>query len=115
MTQKVYLSEMAAYIWKILTVNPSIPMSWGVDPNSLISSEDALEFHVQGFLFTGNVRVVYIEGTDLFEVYLYNDDGSLQERIQDVYLDTLTDVIDEKVEKTADYDTKVMDYLNNVL
>ena len=90
---------MAKYIWKILTANPSIPMSWGVDRNSLISSEDALEFHVQGFLFTGNVRVVYIEGADIFEVYLYND----------------TDVIDEKVEKTADYSTKVMDYLNNVL
>ena len=115
MTQKVYLSEMAAYIWKILTVNPSIPMSWGVDPNSLISSEDALEFHVQGFLFTGNVRVVYIEGADIFEVYLYNDDGSLHERIQDVYLNSLATVIDEKVEKTADYGTKVMDYLNNVL
>lgn len=112
---KVQLSEMAKYIWKILTANPSIPMSWGVDPNSLISSEDALEFHVQGFLFTGNVRVVYIEGADIFEVYLYNEDSSLKERIQDVYLDNLTDVIDEKVEKTADYGTKVMDYLNNVL
>ena len=106
---------MAAYIWKILTVNPSIPMSWGVDPNSLISSEDALEFHVQGFLFTGNVRVVYIEGADIFEVYLYNEDGSLKERIQDVYLDNLTDVIDEKVEKTADYGNRVMTFLNNVL
>ena len=84
MTQKVYLSEMAAYIWKILTVNPSIPMSWGVDTNSLISSEDALEFHVQGFLFTGNVRVVYIEGADIVEVYLYNECVSLKGRIHDV-------------------------------
>ena len=112
---KVQLSEMAKYIWKILTANPSIPMSWGVDTNSLISSEDALEFHVEGFLVTGNVRVVDIEGEDKLKVYLYNDDGSIQERIQDVYLDNLTDVIDEKVEKTANYGTKVMDYLNNVL
>ncbi len=43
-------------------------MSWGVDTDSFVCSEDSLEFHVQLFLHTGDVRITYIEGVDLFQV-----------------------------------------------
>lgn len=109
-------TDMSRYIWHILTLDPYIPMSWGIDLESLESDNTSLEFHVQGFVHTGNVRITYIEGADLFQVTLYGEDGELKETINDVYLDNLVSVIDEKVEKhpqtTTDEDTaKVINFL----
>ena len=104
-------TEMARYIWSIIAANPALPMSWGVDTDSFISSEDSLEFHVQGFLHTGDVRITYIEGIDLFQVSLYNEEGDEVKRIDDVYLDNLAEVIDQNVEMADDYNTKVMNYI----
>ena len=104
-------TEMARYIWSIIAVNPALLMSWGVDTDSFVSSEDSLEFHVQGFLHTGDVRITYIEGVDLFQVSLYNEEGNEVKRIDDVYLDNLAEVIDQNVEMADDYNTKVMNYI----
>ena len=109
---------MSRYIWHILTLDPYIPMSWGIDLDSIESDETSLEFHVQGFVHTGNVRITFIEGADVFQVTLYGEDGELKETINDVYLDNLVSVIDEKVEKqsqttTDDYTAKVMNFLIN--
>lgn len=41
-------TEMARYIWSIIAANPSLSMSWGVDTDSFVCSDDALEFHIQG-------------------------------------------------------------------
>ena len=111
--KKKLVTEMGRYIWSIIAHNPSLPMSWGVDLESLECTDDALEFHVQGFIHTGNVRIVYIEGTDLFQVSLYDEDGNETKRIDDVYLDNLAEVIDLNVEnnKVDDYNAKVMDFL----
>ena len=113
--KKKLTTEMARYIWSIIAHDPSLPMSWGVDLESLDCTDNALEFHVQGFLFTGNVRVVFIEGADLFEVAFYNEDGSLHKRVEDVYNDNLADVIDTTVEndKVGDYDAKILNFLIN--
>lgn len=104
---------MARYIWSIIANDPSLPMSWGVDLESLECTDDALEFHVQGFIHTGNVRIVYIEGADVFQVSLYDDEGNETKRIDDVFLDNLAEVIDLNVEnnKVDDYNAKVMDFL----
>ena len=109
-------TDMSRYIWHILTLDPYIPMSWGIDLESLESDNTSLEFHVQGFVHTGNVRITYIEGADLFQVTLYGEDGELKETINDVYNDNLVSVIDEKVEKqsqttTDEYTAKVMNFL----
>lgn len=104
-------TEMARYIWSIIAANPTLPMSWGVDTDSFVCSEDSLEFHVQGFLHTGDVRITYIEGVDLFQVSLYNEEGDEVKRIDDVYLDNLAEVIDQNVEMADDYNTKVMNYI----
>ena len=110
---KKKLTEMASYIWSIIANDPSLPMSWGVDLESLECTDDALEFHVLGFLHTGNVRIVYIEGADLFQVSLYDEEGKETKRINDVYLDNLAEVIDLNVEnnRVDDYNAKVMDFL----
>ena len=109
-------TDMSRYIWHILTLDPYIPMSWGIDLESLESDNTSLEFHVQGFVHTGNVRITYIEGADVFQVTLYGEDGELKETINDVYLDNLVSVIDEKVEKqpqttTDEYTAKVINFL----
>lgn len=111
--KKRLTTEMARYIWSIIANDPSLPMSWGVDLESLECSDNALEFHVQGFLHTGNVRIVYIEGADLFQVALYDEEGKETKRINDVYLDNLAEVIDLNVEnnRVDDYNAKVMDFL----
>lgn len=106
-------TAMARYIWRIIATNPALPMSWGVDTDSFVCSEDSLKFHVQGFLHTGDVRITYIEGVDLFQVSLYNEEGNEVKRIDDVYLDNLAEVIDQYVENDLadDYNTKVMNYI----
>lgn len=109
-------TDMSRYIWHILSLDPYIPMSWGIDLESLESDNTSLEFHVQGFVHTGNVRITYIEGADVFQVTLYGEDGELKETINDVYNDNLVSVIDEKVEKhpqttTDEYTAKVMNFL----
>ena len=109
-------TDMSRYIWHILSLDPYIPMSWGIDLEGLESDDTSLEFHVQGFIHTGNVRITYIEGADVFQVTLYGEDGELKETINDVYLDNLVSVIDEKVEKhpqttTYEYTAKVMNFL----
>lgn len=111
-------TDMSRYIWHILSLDPYIPMSWGIDLEDLESDDTSLEFHVQGFVHTGNVRITYIEGADVFQVTLYGEDGELKETINDVYLDNLVSVIDEKVEKqpqttTDEYTAKVMNFLIN--
>ena len=84
-----------------------------MDLESLECADNALKFHVQGFLHTGNVRIVYIEGADLFQVSLYDEEGKETKRINDVYLDNLAEVIDLNVEnnRVDDYNAKVMDFL----
>lgn len=111
--KKKLTTEMARYIWSIIANDPSLPMSWGVDLESLECTDNALEFHVQGFLHTGNVRIVYIERADLFQVSLYDEEGKETKRINDVYLDNLAEVIDLNVEnnRVDDYNAKVMDFL----
>lgn len=111
--KQILTTDMGRYIWSIIARDPSLPMNWGVDIDSLKCSEDALEFHVQGFLHTGNVRVIYIEGIDLFQVCLYDEEGNLVEQIESVHFDELAEVIDLKVEndKVGDYKAKVMKFL----
>ena len=114
--KKKLTTEMARYIWSIIAHNPSLPMSWGVDLESLECTDNAIEFHVQGFIHTGNVRIVYIEGADVFQVTLYDEEGNLKEAINYVYLSDLTNVIDRHVENNGDgnYKKKVGKWLTTI-
>ena len=96
--------EMAQYIMGILKAKLMVVWSWGF--NSPMAMPNGLRFKVQGFKFRGVVEVVYNEGKDLFEVSFIKR-GKVVEVITDVYLNMLVDVIDNKVEKTADYKERV--------
>ena len=58
---------------------------------------------VDGFKYQGEVRVVYNEGADLFDVELVD----INKRIEDVYLDQLVGVIDGLVERCDNYNERV--------
>ena len=96
--------EMARYIMSIFKAKLMVVWSWGF--NSPMAIPNGLCFKVQGFKFCGVVEVAYNEGKDLFEVSFIKRD-KVVEVITDVYFDMLVDVIDNKVEKTADYKERV--------
>ena len=95
---------MAKYILQIIITQPIIVFSWGF--NTPIAIANGLRFKVQGFKFSGTVEIVYNEGTDLFDVKLIKD-GNVVELVEGVYLDSLVNVIDCRVEKVDDYKQRV--------
>ena len=96
---------MANYIMQILRSYAMVVLSWGFNsPNAIANG---LRFKVQGFKFKGSVEVEYNEVTDLFNVRLIKN-GKVVELIEDVYLDSLVDVIDYRVEKVDNYKQRVI-------
>ena len=96
---------MAEYIMQIFRAYAMVVFSWGFNTPTAIAN--GLRFKVQGFKFKGTVEVEYNEGTDLFDVRLIKN-GKVVETIEDVYLDSLVDVIDNHVEKVDNYKQKVI-------
>jgi len=101
--------EIARYILDILSCQPNVFMSWGVDPETMKTCKCGIQFHVQGFKHTGLVRITLNEGADLFEVKLLSDSGEVVKTMDSVFLDTLISTVDEAVEKTDDYDKTLCD------
>lgn len=107
--------ELAKYIWSILKSNLPVLMSWGVDFNNITVINGGLQFHVQGFILSGNVAVVYNEGTDYFDVTLHKDKSPEEVQVYtNVALDELVDLIDSKVEKTNGYEKRISDTYNMI-
>ena len=96
---------MAEYIMQIFRAYAMVVFSWGFNTPTAIAN--GLRFKVQGFKFKGTVEVVYNEGTDLFDVKLIKS-GKVVETVEDVYLDSLVDVIDYRVEKVDNYKQRVI-------
>ena len=97
--------RMADYILSILRSQAAIVLSWGF--HNAVAFRNGLGFCVQGFLFTGIVKVLYDEASDTFTVRCENRDGSLWKERQDVYFDEIVNVIDELVERCPDYENRV--------
>lgn len=89
---------MAEYIMQILRSQLVVVFSWGFNSPKRLPEDKGLSFLVNGYKYTGKVKVIYNEGADLFDVHLA--DGTTME---DVYLDSLVNVIDCLVERTDDY------------
>ena len=102
-----YNLRLAKYIWAILTSQPIILMSWGIDPKTVKTIELGLEFHVEGFKHTGLVRVTLNEGLDLFEVSLIDENDKIVNTIESVFCDNLVAVIDDAVEKCENYQERI--------
>ena len=96
--------EIAKYIMTILKTQIVVVWSWGF--HKPMALENGLQFKVQAFKFRGIVEVVYNEGRDLFDVRFIKR-GKVVNTIEGVFFDMLVDVIDDYVEKTADYEQRV--------
>ena len=93
---------MAEYILQILRSQLMVVFSWGFTSPTSLPCDKGLAFRVDGFMFQGEVKVIYNDGADLFEVHLSN--GHVEE---DVYADCLVQVIDGLVERTNNYKQSV--------
>lgn len=93
---------MAEYILKILRSQLIVMFSWGFHRPMALPNDKGLRFYVNGFKYSGRVDVVYNDGRDLFEVSLSN--GTI---VEDVYLDSLVNVIDGLVERTDNYKERI--------
>ena len=97
---------MAKYIIDILNTQHDVMQSWGIDPKSVKTIKDGLQFHIEGSKFTGTIT--YMVGLDLFRVKTVSDtdrkDAIVHER---VYIDHLVRIIDESEEMTPDYEERV--------
>ena len=92
---------MAEYILQILQSQLMVVFSWGFHRPMRLPDDKGLAFYVEGFKYKGKVMVEYNAGTDLFEVVIG------EERIADVYLENLVEVIDHTVERTDNYEEEV--------
>ena len=89
-----------------ILIDSTIAIVWSGGFNGPTAIQNGPRFKVQGFKFKGVVEVVYNEGTDLFDVKLIKR-GEVIDTIEGVYLDSLVDVIDNKVEKVDNYKQRV--------
>lgn len=57
---------------------------------------------VNGHHHSGHVYI-FLNGMDLFDVYLTSSQGKIKDIITDLYFDQLVETIDNKVERISDY------------
>lgn len=83
-------------------------MSWGSRSWTLRQVAGVtigLQFRVSGHHHKGLV-ILTVNGLDLFDIYLTKLNGEIKEKISDVYLEDLIDVIDKKVEYLSTYENR---------
>lgn len=101
--------RIAEYILSIFKHYTTTVWSWGFhNPVAIEECEEGeggLMFNVEGFNFKGQVKVM-LNWMDTFDIYLIKD-GMVIEALNDIYVDSLVDVIDQKVEFTPDYKQRV--------
>lgn len=93
---------MAEYILQILRSQLRVVFSWGFHHPTALPNDRGLAFIVDGFLYKGNVEVVYNDALDVFEIRL--GDGRIEAM---VYCDNLVSVIDGMVERCEKYKVRV--------
>ena len=98
--------EMAKYIMTILKTQLMVVWSWGF--HKPVALENGLQFRVQGFKFSGACQIVYNEASDLFDVSFIKA-NKVVKSIDGVFFDMLVDTIDDFVEKTSDYNQRIME------
>jgi hypothetical protein len=83
-----------------LTMNKPMYWSWGVE-KKLNVEEKALLLKVNGHHLKGWVAIV-LAWDDTYSVY-YIDSKGIKEEQHNVYCDMLQDVIDDRIERIAEY------------
>jgi hypothetical protein len=78
-----------------------IVWSWGAK-NWTIMNEFALKFSVNGHHHKGHVYLA-VNASDLFDVYLTTNRGTIKKILNDLFVEDLINQIDEAVEKIDAY------------
>jgi hypothetical protein len=84
-----------------LITNPSIFWSWGVEKKINLYNK-ALLLKVNGHHFKGWVTII-LAWDDTYSLYYINTNGTIKEEQHNVYNDMMRDVIDDRIERIADY------------
>lgn len=99
--------------YRLLTMYGAKYMSWGPEKFVCINRKGvelqkipkfctALKFWVNGYIHTGWVYMT-VNGSDYYDAYLVNEDGTLKEKLEDMFLENVFDIMDAKIEKQRDY------------
>ena len=75
--------------------------SWGAQAWTKMNA-NCLRFTVNGRHHRGHVYIV-VNHSDLFDVYLTSNRGTVKEVLTDIYVDSLVDSIDAKIEYVPEY------------
>jgi len=86
---------------KWLTYNQPIFWSFGVSKTINVNNKGLL-IRVSARRHTGWILIT-LNGSDLYDVHLLNTLGKVKKVIEDVYCDTLLDVIDDSIERIPEY------------
>jgi hypothetical protein len=102
------MESMANYIMQILKSQVIKMWSWGFNSPKSLPNNKGLKFKVNGFKHRGWVEVIYDEGTDAFNINLLNNRNNVVKQINGAYIDNLVDIIDNAVEKTDNYEERII-------
>ncbi len=92
-------------LFQLLRSNLSIFFSWGSHAYLVDDKTDCRMFRmtVQGHLHKGYVYI-FLNGMDLFDVYLTSNRGTIKKIQKDLYFDMLTEWIDNNIERIPEYE-----------
>ena len=104
--EKEYCLAMANTIYQSLFFSLNAPQvgSWGGSDHTACWYKDmpSLRMKVNGMLHKGYVVISYDEGTDVFQVFLLDNQMQEVKHFNEVYCDELGTLIDENIERKKD-------------
>jgi len=75
--------------------------SWGANKFTNVYNY-ALKFNVNGHHHKGHVYIM-VNGSDLYDVFITTNRGTILDTFKDIYFEDLFDVIDKRIEYISDY------------
>ncbi|MDH6311048.1 hypothetical protein M2451_003866 [Dysgonomonas sp. PFB1-18] len=96
-----YSFRSIRFLFFLFIAETDIICSWGT--HKLIILNNAILFNVQGHHFTGQVKISYNAGADVFEVAFMQKNVIVGQRTG-IYFDELINTIDKNVEYIPEYD-----------
>lgn len=85
-----------------LTIDRNIFWSWGVSKTINLANKGLL-LRVNGHHHNGYVLITLNAGKDLYEFHLIKTNGTVISSFEDIYCDDLQSIIDNKIERIAEY------------
>ena len=92
-------------LMQLLMLNMPMYMSWGVQRTKVVdntSNPKMLRLTVNGHHHKGHVYI-FVNGMDLYDVYLTSRQGKIKELVEGLYFDQLANWIDRKIERIDAY------------